>query len=1450
MGLHAPDALDRRTGHRITERAHEKPTMKAEAYERVPRRKTIRILLVEGERKVAERLATGLSGTAGGMELVVSVVGDLAAANTLLLSEAVDIVLVDLSIPGASDADILDQVTRWSRMFPVVVLAGLGRDDLASRAVARGATESVSKESLDPSSIAPLIRQIARSRKLELELRGKIEEARTFIHHYQGILRNTPDGLCHLDNTWQILVTNHTMKRIFDPHLRLTEEVYGRSFGDLFGSPAEFIRYRRQAEESIETTGTDRQEVELQRWDGTRVSAQVSLCYLDSVRPESGFVATIADITEHKRLREALQYKEELEKLTQEVSSRFISLNSPTLESDLHLALGRLGRFLEVDRCYLVHFQGKGVWPPSVFEWTAEGIDSAFSALKEESPESLGWTLDGIPRDSPIQIRSIVTLDSSLPEREFLIAHSVRSYLAVPLCRDNVCSGCIGFHSVRREKAWPEETIAQVRFLGLVFLNALTHRDAANSLTRLSNVVEQTADSVVITDTHGTIEYVNPAFVEKTGYTAEEAVGDNPRILRSGVHGRAFYDNLWGALRSGKPYKGVIVNRRKNGELYHEAQTITPIRDSEGVIRNYVSTAKDITEQIVAENKLRESEKRYRGLVESQHDMIVRISPEGRFTFVNDAFCREFGVRPGEPIERDFFEFIHPEDLDETRDALRALSTPPYRIRLECRSHSTRSDQWLEWEMYGIRDADEAVAEIQAVGRDITEKHRLEAEREVLQRLTHHLTLRVTLNQVARILAFESRRLFAHDSMWLSLYDEAHNTLSGIYLEDTPEGDPSPREISFEKTIFIQRSYSLYSTKRPVLINRMEPQEFTELVPFGFKERLSRSLMFAPILWEDRIIAVLSVQSYVPGRYTERDLRLLETLAEQCGGVVARLRTEEEREALQRLSQQLTTVRSSRDLGIALARESKALIGYDSFEFGLCDPDRARLTQIYVEDTVEGQSAPGEQPVESIELSKAENSLYAEGAPGLINDIGEEMARDFHRFGDKTHMPRSILYAPVSWNNRIVAVLSVRSYSPRKYTTRELHLLQAFADQCGGTIARVWASDALARETATLNHIIEYNPYAILLTDPNGRPVKTNPAYIELLGAPPPPSYSLFTDPVYEKQDLCTLIRRVREGETVSVPDTWHTMTRGEIDGQTADEETSRRICLRTVVFPITGAGGQTENFVVMHQDITARMRAEQERQKLYEELIEKERLAAMGQTIAEVAHCMKNIFTAVNGGIYLLEQSLKLNRWDLTQRSYQTLRQSSTRLYLFLMNMLDFSKKREGVREEVSVQSILDDVVRMLQASADSRNVGVVTRVEQSAEVFRLDSQGLFRTLLNLGLNSIDAMPKGGTLEFVAAVRKRTDLLPPLPDVNPPEDGNPARNGESVGIVDVIDTGSGIPAEILSQVFEPFYSTKGSRGTGLGLSSARKFIQEQGGEIRVASEPGKGTRFQLVFPL
>src|SRR5262249_26981942 len=112
----------------------------------------------------------------------------------------------------------------------------------------------------------------------------------------------------------------------------------------------------------------------------------------------------------------------------------------------------------------------------------------------------------------------------------------------------------------------------------------------------LSEAVEQTADSVVITDRQGTIEYVNPAFEATTGYSCREIAGKTPRILKSEVHDREFYSRLWNKILGGESFRGTLVNRKKCGQLYWTEQTITPIKDSAGAITHFVSVLKDITD--------------------------------------------------------------------------------------------------------------------------------------------------------------------------------------------------------------------------------------------------------------------------------------------------------------------------------------------------------------------------------------------------------------------------------------------------------------------------------------------------------------------------------------------------------------------------------------------------------------------------------------------------------------------------------------------------------------------------------------------------------------------------------------------------------------------------------------------------------------------------------------
>lgn len=134
-------------------------------------------------------------------------------------------------------------------------------------------------------------------------------------------------------------------------------------------------------------------------------------------------------------------------------------------------------------------------------------------------------------------------------------------------------------------------------------------RESERERRNLIRAIEQTTDGVVITDAEGTIEYVNPAFERLTGYSLAETVGKNPRILKSGQVSMTTYKNLWETILSGRTFRGIFTNRKKNADTYVTEITISPIRDPGGVITHFVAVQKDITEQVRLERAVAQTEK-------------------------------------------------------------------------------------------------------------------------------------------------------------------------------------------------------------------------------------------------------------------------------------------------------------------------------------------------------------------------------------------------------------------------------------------------------------------------------------------------------------------------------------------------------------------------------------------------------------------------------------------------------------------------------------------------------------------------------------------------------------------------------------------------------------------------------------------------------------------------
>ena len=132
---------------------------------------------------------------------------------------------------------------------------------------------------------------------------------------------------------------------------------------------------------------------------------------------------------------------------------------------------------------------------------------------------------------------------------------------------------------------------------------------AEESHTRLALAVEQAAETIVITDPDGTILYANPAFEKSTGYTCAEAIGQNPRVLKSGKQDAKFYRAMWDTLKRGEAWEGRFINRRKDGTIYEEEATISPVKDANGKVINYVAVKRDVTREMQLEAQVRQKQK-------------------------------------------------------------------------------------------------------------------------------------------------------------------------------------------------------------------------------------------------------------------------------------------------------------------------------------------------------------------------------------------------------------------------------------------------------------------------------------------------------------------------------------------------------------------------------------------------------------------------------------------------------------------------------------------------------------------------------------------------------------------------------------------------------------------------------------------------------------------------
>jgi signal transduction histidine kinase len=246
-----------------------------------------------------------------------------------------------------------------------------------------------------------------------------------------------------------------------------------------------------------------------------------------------------------------------------------------------------------------------------------------------------------------------------------------------------------------------------------------------------------------------------------------------------------------------------------------------------------------------------------------------------------------------------------------------------------------------------------------------------------------------------------------------------------------------------------------------------------------------------------------------------------------------------------------------------------------------------------------------------------------------------------------------------------------------------------------------------------------------------------------------------------------------------------------------------------------------------------------------YKAMVQAERLAAVGQTIASLSHHIKNILQGVRGGSYLIETGMNNHAKaladgkidveaaekavDIMRKGWGIVEKNQERISALVLDMLTFSKEREPVPEPANLNELAVDVVELMKARAADENVELVWLPAPTMPTLMFDPEAMHRAVLNVVTNAIDACHEreSGRVE-VSTQYSHTERM--------------AR-------VQIVDNGSGIEPDDLEKIFAVFVSRKGGRGTGLGLPVSQKILEEHGGRIRVESKMGEGSRFTLEFP-
>jgi len=927
-------------------------------------------------------------------------------------------------------------------------------------------------------------------------------------------------------------------------------------------------------------------------------------------------------------------------------------------------------------------------------------------------------------------------------------------------------------------------------------------------LLKLSNAMEQSPVSIVITDTNGTIEYVNPKTTEITGYTFKELIGGNPRILKSGEQNAELYKNLWSTISSGKKWVGEFHNKKKNGELFWEHASISPILNEKGEITNFLAVKEDITERKLSEKALKESLLNFQLIFENSPIGIYMAKKNGEIIDTNQTLLTILGSPSIEATKAINVLKFPPLVENSYADKFKRCVEKGITIEFEMDYKS----KWgklttLHSFLVPLKDSDGQVSNVYTLIEDITERKRSERIQNILFKISNAVNSTESLEQLIAYIRKELGTIIDTTNFYLALYDEKTNSLTLPFFADKYD---NYTKLPAEKTI----TRYVIETKTSLLADLSDLEKLEQEGLIARHGADSLIWLGVPLKVEGEVIGVLAVQSYTDkNAYGESDKKMLEFISDQISVAIYRKKADE------------LINKSEKRFNLAMRASNDGLYDWDFLTDEVYYSSRWKNMLGYSDEEL-----PNELSVWKKLSHPQERDLSLDSLQEAVKKKVERYNVEFRMKHKLGHWVNILSRALIIYDEEGRAIRAVGTHSDLtedKKAAQDLKEAKEKAEESEWQLRL--KNEELNNKNTFIQTILDKLPIGLALNKIDGGDATyMNKKFEEIYGWTTKEINSIasffekvYPDEKYRNQLMERVMADINSGDPNRLH--WENIFITRKDGS------------KGVVNSVNISLKEQNTMVSTVMDITDLYQIQNDLVKAKEKAEESDRLKS-----AFLANMSHEIRTPMNG---ILGFTSLLKEPDLTsdeKDSYiKIIEKSGARMLTTINDIVDISKIEAGQMEinysDFSLNKQIEFLYSFFKPETDKKGIKLSfhTALANNEDRIHSDLVKVNAIYTNLIKNAIKYSHKG-SIEFGYQIEE-SDRIPMIQFY-------------------VKDCGIGIPKERQEAIFERFVQAdiedkQVYEGSGLGLAISKAYAEMLGGKIWLESKEKQGSQFYFSIP-